>query len=88
MKRFAQGHSLENGAELVIAGHGLGGHGLLPTSLLILSGLSLIPAFAGMWLGTAVRKRMNDQVFRKVFFVSLILLGLYIIVRAFILGEV
>ena len=69
-------------------GLGLGGHGLLPTSLLILSGLSLIPAFAGMWLGTAVRKRMNDQVFRKVFFVSLILLGLYIIVRAFILGEV
>jgi len=69
-------------------GISLGGHGLMPTNLLILSTLSLIPAFVGMWFGTLIRKRMNDLVFRRVFFVSLILLGLYIIARAFILGDV
>jgi len=61
----------------------LGGHGLLPAELGLLSAGALVPAFAGMALGQRLRRRIPEQRFRKIFFLSLTLLGLYISVRAF-----
>src|SRR5215831_16062862 len=39
------------------------------------SALSLIPVFAGMFLGTVLRKKMHADVFRKWFFVGMLVLG-------------
>lgn len=61
----------------------LGGHGLLPAELGLLSAGALVPAFAGMALGQRLRQRLPEQRFRKIFFLSLTLLGLYIAARAF-----
>jgi hypothetical protein len=60
----------------------LGGHGLLTSELMIVSTASLVPAALGMVLGQKIRVRLSDKRFRQVFFIGLILLGLYIVVRA------
>lgn len=60
----------------------LGGHGLLTGELAILSSFTLVPAAIGMVLGQKIRSRLSDVRFRQVFFIGLILLGLYIVVRA------
>ncbi len=60
----------------------LGGHGLLTSELMIVSTASLVPAALGMVLGQKIRIRLSDKRFRQVFFIGLILLGLYIVVRA------
>ena len=66
---------------LALAG-ALGGRGLLPAELGGLSVLALVPALFGMWLGRRLRQRLSDQRFRQVFLVALLLLGVYIVVRA------
>ncbi len=63
-------------------GVGLSGHGLISEDLTTLSVIALIPAFAGMFVGVKIRNRLDEVKFRKVFFVSLLILGLYIIVRS------
>ena len=42
---------------------------------------ALVPAFLGMAIGTAVRKRVSEQVFRRYFQVGMMLLGLYIAIK-------
>ena len=66
----------------------LGGHDLLPFDTVVLSTIALIPAFAGMWFGQKIRKRIPEAQFRQVFFIGLLLLGLYIIIRALLRDEV
>ena len=44
--------------------------------------LALVPAVGGMLLGQIARTRLSEAAFRRVFFVSLIALGPYIVVRA------
>ena len=41
--------------------------------------MALIPALLGMWLGTRIRYRIAEQKFRKVFFLSLMALGGYML---------
>ena len=60
----------------------LGNHALLSQQQLISSSLALIPAIAGMLLGQVIRRTISEAVFRRVFFLSLLLLGTYIIVAA------
>lgn len=48
----------------------------------LLSALTLLPTTIGMVAGQSVRKRLSEAVFRKVFFISLIGLGGYIIVTS------
>jgi uncharacterized membrane protein YfcA len=60
----------------------LGNHALLSQQQLISSSLALIPAIAGMLLGQVIRRAISEAVFRRVFFLSLLLLGAYIIVAA------
>ena len=60
----------------------LGGQDLLTAQLGVLSAIALIPTFAGMYLGTHIRKRTSEQSFRLFFLVSLCLLGIYIVTRS------
>ena len=47
--------------------------------------VALIPAFAGMFLGQAIRNKISQQLFRKCFFSGLLILGGYMTYRALIL---
>ncbi len=57
-------------------------HSLLTSQHGLLSALALIPAIAGMTLGQRVRKGLSEKLFRRVFFISLLILGSYIVINA------
>ncbi|TSE10155.1 sulfite exporter TauE/SafE family protein [Mesorhizobium intechi] len=44
--------------------------------------LALLPALAGMFIGQALRRKMSVGTFRKVFFVGLLALGVYLALEA------
>jgi uncharacterized membrane protein YfcA len=46
------------------------------------SALAVIPALAGMFLGQAVRDKLNAQVFRQWFFWAMLTVGVFMVVRA------
>lgn len=56
---------------------------LLPTDLAVLSTLALVPTAAGWWLGRLLRDRVPEEIFRKLFFAGLMLVGFYMIFRGF-----
>ena len=60
----------------------LGGHGLLPAELGLLSTIAIVPAFAGMVGGQWIRRGIPEPLFRKVILVCLLVLGLYLVARA------
>jgi uncharacterized protein len=66
----------------------LGSHNLLPQETMIISTAALIPAFAGMWFGQRIRKRIPEAQFRRVFFIGLLLLGVYIIGKVLLREDV
>jgi uncharacterized protein len=66
----------------------LGSHNLLPQETMIISTAALIPAFAGMWIGQRIRKRIPEAQFRRVFFIGLLLLGIYIIGKVLLREDV
>jgi uncharacterized membrane protein YfcA len=66
----------------VVLAIGLMGNGEYPVSALGGSIAMLLPAIAGMALGTWLRKRLPVEVFRRCFLAGLALLGLYMVVRA------
>ena len=49
----------------------------------VLSTMALVPAMAGMVIGQRIRKRLSEQLFRKILFLSLLALGAYLASRAF-----
>ncbi|MGY8872096.1 MAG: sulfite exporter TauE/SafE family protein [Pseudomonadales bacterium] len=60
----------------------LQGNDLLSAELGIYSALALIPAIIGMILGQKVHKKLSEQLFKRVLFISLLLLGAYITMSA------
>ena len=56
----------------------LGDSGLLSAELGLLSAAALIPALLGMALGQAIRQRLPETRFRRVFFLALMALGGYL----------
>jgi uncharacterized membrane protein YfcA len=64
----------------------LQGNHLLTTELGILSAAGLVPALIGMVLGQRIRQRLSEQLFRRIFFIALLLLGTYIVVNAWWAG--
>jgi len=60
---------------------GLAWHQALPGALLGGSLLALLPALGGMWLGERVRRHCRPQLFRRLFFIGLLILGVEIIWR-------
>ena len=61
----------------------LQGNSFLTIELGGLSAAALLPAIAGMVLGQRIRQKLPEQLFRRIFFISLLLLGAYIIASAF-----
>ena len=48
----------------------------------VLSSVAVLPALAGMMGGQWIRKRLSEQRFRTVFFVALLILGVYLVASA------
>jgi uncharacterized membrane protein YfcA len=46
--------------------------------------LAVLPALAGMFVGTIVRNKLNPEAFRRWFFAGLIALGLYMLARTLV----
>lgn len=61
----------------------LQGNSLLTVDHGILSGVALAPAILGMIIGQKIRKNLSEQLFRRTFFIALLILGIYIIANAF-----
>ena len=57
-------------------------HDLLSVTQLSYSALALLPAIAGMVIGQRIRRVISERLFRRVFFLSLLLLGAYIVFSA------
>lgn len=47
-----------------------------------LSLIGLLPAIAGMVAGQRIRKKISEQYFKKIFFSSLLLLGIYVVLSS------
>ena len=60
----------------------LGGHGRLDVEIGAVSALATLPALIGMVLGTRIRRQLSEQRFRQALLAALLLLGIYIAVRA------
>jgi uncharacterized membrane protein YfcA len=59
----------------------MAGHSLVTGPLAILSVAGLVPVFAGIWAGRRVRHRISEAFYRRLFFLSLIATGIYMIAR-------
>ncbi len=55
---------------------------LLTTQLSLVSGAAVIPAAVGMVVGQRIRRRLSEARFRQIFFIAILVLGLYIIAKA------
>jgi uncharacterized membrane protein YfcA len=60
-------------------GAGLFSHNLTSNEYILISAAAVVPSFAGMALGQIIRRFLGEQRFEKVFYISLLLLGLYIV---------
>ena len=58
--------------------------GLLTAATALPGAIAMAASFAGMFIGQAVRSRMQPEVFRRWFLISMIFLGLYIAANALI----
>jgi uncharacterized membrane protein YfcA len=56
--------------------------GLLTAATALPGAIAMAASFAGMFIGQAVRSRMQPEVFRRWFLISMIFLGLYIAANA------
>jgi len=66
----------------VALGIALQGTGLLNVEILQGSAIGLVPAIVGMVLGQKLRMSLSEIMFKRVFFVSLLVLGVYIMFNA------
>ncbi len=55
---------------------------LLTPELAIISASAVVPAIIGMVIGQKVRKSLSETKFRKIFFVSILILGAFIITKS------
>ncbi|MBE9554130.1 MAG: sulfite exporter TauE/SafE family protein [Proteobacteria bacterium] len=62
----------------------LQGNDLLTIELGTLSAGALLPAIIGMVVGQRIRRRLSEQLFRRIFFIALLLLGAYIVANVFV----
>ncbi len=60
---------------------GLGGRGLIPDELGVLSVIAVPPALIGMEIGRRLRGRLSERRFRQALFGSMLLLGLWIVAK-------
>jgi len=70
------------GACAVMLALSLGQIGIVTPETLLISTAALLPALVGMELGQRLGKRLSEALFRRVLLYALMLLGLYILLRA------
>ncbi len=80
--RLIQAMGMLFSVSTVALGVSLGGHRLLSLELALVSLAATLPALLGMALGRRLRVRLSEEKFRRVFFLSLLVVGVYIVVRA------
>jgi uncharacterized membrane protein YfcA len=56
--------------------------GRFPSTLALTSLLAVVPAIVGMRLGIRIRSTLPPEVFRRLLFAAMVLLGIYTVVRA------
>src|SRR5580692_2184042 len=56
--------------------------GLLSAATALPGGIAIVTAFIGMFIGQAVRSRMQPEAFRRWFLIAMIFLGLYLVASA------
>lgn len=66
----------------VALGGGLLGNKLFNAQLGLLSAAAVLPSFAGMMFGQWVRRYLTEIHFKRLFYLALMLLGIYILVRS------
>ncbi|MCY4149276.1 MAG: sulfite exporter TauE/SafE family protein [Gammaproteobacteria bacterium] len=66
----------------VFLGLSMGQLSLLTSDLSIQSGLAVIPAMAGMMVGSGIRNRISEILFRRLFFTVLALIGAVLVFNA------
>lgn len=68
----------------LMLGLAMGSEQLLSGELLGFSSLAVLPALVGMNLGQRVRRRLSEASFRRFFFLGLLVMGSYLILRSLI----
>ena len=79
---LVQSMGLSGSIATISLGVSLGERGVLNHDLIIISCAMTIPALIGMALGTKVRSNIDEGLFRRLFFVSLSAIGIWIITSA------
>ena len=59
----------------------LAGNSLMTVDILLMSGLALVPALAGVTLGQRFRHSISEELFRKIFLAGLFVIGLDMLYR-------
>jgi uncharacterized membrane protein YfcA len=78
---FVQGFGLGAVVATACLAVALAGQGLLPPGLGLASVAVLVPTFAGMALGRALRRRLPEARFRQAVQCCLLVLGAYLVAR-------
>ena len=63
------------------------GQGLVSWDHAALSAMGLAPVGLGLWLGQRVRHRISEAFYRKLFFIALFLIGVYLVARVGLAGN-
>ena len=77
---LVQAMGLSGSVATISLGVSLGGRGVLSNELLFISSSMVIPALIGMALGNIVRSKIDEGLFRKLFFFSLSAIGMGIVI--------
>ena len=80
--RLVQAMGLLFAASTLMLAIALGDARLLNAELGLTSAVAVVPAVLGMVLGQRLRQRLSEAVFRRVFFIALLVLGIVIVVRS------
>jgi uncharacterized membrane protein YfcA len=74
------------GIFFLVAGTALGvslaGQKVMSLGQTLISAAALVPALIGYYFGLRLRNRLSEERFRQIFFIGLLLLGIYTIARA------
>ena len=77
---LVQAMGLSGSVATISLGVSLGGRDVLSNELLLISSSMVIPALIGMALGNIVRSKINEDLFRQLFFFSLSAIGMGIVI--------
>lgn len=85
--RLIQALGLSFTVSTLTVGAGLSWQGALVIDDVKTSLLMLLPALAGLLAGQKLRTRLSETLFRRLFFIGLLLLGIFLFVRPFLRYE-